>query len=123
MKVKLAATEMFDFTGDDIELHCDNQLVILQLLDNAGFLQLQYLSCLSRPLTWWTSPEFQLHFLNQNKAVSEYLFKTQLMEFSLISEADRLDFEEKIHSAWYDNNKLVDADDWNPGPWSTTPDF
>ena len=44
MKYKLAATKLSDFPGENVELYCDNQLVLFQKLTNAGFLQPQHLS-------------------------------------------------------------------------------
>ena len=41
---KLAATKLSDFPGENVELYCDNQLVLFQKLTNAGFLQPQHLS-------------------------------------------------------------------------------
>ena len=94
VKYKLTATKLYDFPGEKFELYCDNQLGILQLLDDSRFIQPQHLSCLTRPLTRCTILAFQLWSLNQNKGVSEFFFKTQDMDFSLIPEADCLYLED-----------------------------
>ena len=80
LKDKLDATKLSDFIGENVELYCDHQLGILQRLSDAGFLQPRHVSFLTLPLTWCTSPAFQLWALNQNKVVSEFRFKTQHME-------------------------------------------
>ena len=79
------------------------------------------LSFLTRPLTRYTSPAFEIWALNQNKVVSEFRFKTQHMDFSLIPKSYHLYFEEIIRFDWSKYKQLVDADDWNPGPGSATP--
>ena len=86
VKENLAATKISDFPGDNVELYCDHQRSIIQLLADAGFLQPQNLSCLTLPLNRCTSPEFQLWALNQNRVVSEFRFKTQHIDLSLIPE-------------------------------------
>ena len=96
---KLTNTKLSNFIGDNVEFYWDNQLSLLQLLDNAGFFQPQNLSCLTCPLTWCTSPEFQLQALNQNKAVSEFSFKTHRLDLYLIPEVDLLEFDDMIRSA------------------------
>ena len=99
MKDKLNTTKLSDFIEENLELYCDHQMGLLQRLYNAGFLQPQHQSCLTSPLTRCTSPPFQLWDLNQNKVVSEFFYKTQHMDFSLITEADSLEFEDIILSA------------------------
>ena len=120
VKDKLDATKLSDFIGENLELYCDHQLGILQRLSDSGLLQPQHLFCLTRTLTWCTSPAFQLWALNQNKVVSEFRFKTQHMDLSLIPESDCLEFEELIRSAQYEYKQRVDADDCTPGPGSAT---
>ena len=121
MKDKLTATKLSNFTGDDVELYCDQQLGLLQQLDHSGLLQHHHLSCLTCSLTRFIRPSFQLWALNQNKVVSEFCFKTQHMDLSLIPEADRLDFEEIICSSRYEYKQLVYANNWTPVPGSDTP--
>ena len=93
VKGKLASTKLSGFTGDNSEFYCYHQLGLLQRLYADGFLQLQHLSCLYFPVTWSTSPAFQIWALNQNKVVSVFSFKTHHMDLYLIPESDNLDFE------------------------------
>ena len=93
VKDKLSLTKLYGFPGYNVDLYYDHKLGLLELLTNAGFLQPQHLSCLTRLLTRCTSPAFQLWALNQNKVVYEFLFKTQHMDLSLITKADHLEFE------------------------------
>ena len=120
VKGKLASTKLSGFTGDNSEFYCYHQLGLLQRLYADGFLQLQHLSCLTNPLNRCTSPAFKFWSLNKNKVVSEFYFKTQHMELSVIPESDRLNFEESIRSARSDYKQLVDNDNCNPVAGSAT---
>jgi hypothetical protein len=118
---QLKAISLSNFPGENIDKCCAAQLILLQRMDDAGYLQPEHLSFVTRCWKKTSDPAFLQWALKRNDEVSAYREKLTVMDASAISLADTVKYDALIKSARDEYKKRVDEKDWLPLKSSTKP--
>jgi hypothetical protein len=118
---KLKDLTLSQFPGENIDNCCDAQLILLERMDDAGFLKPEHLSLVTKPWKKSKSKEFEAWALRQHEKVAQYRRLRLVTDESAISAMDRVDYEDLIKAARWEYKELVDQNEWSPAAKSISP--
>ena len=122
VRTKLANIKLTDYPGQNIDKCCADQLVLLQRLDDAGYLKVEHLSLVTRTLKKCTSREFESWALKQHERVQDYRELLEIMDDDNIPADQKVTYDSLIKRARAMYKQLIDANDWSPLAASDQPE-
>ena len=111
---KLRAIKLSDYSGEDIDALCADQLILLQRMDDAGSLKAEHLSLVTMVWKTCSQDQFRNFALDKHKKIRNYRQQLEVIDPDLIPVELRVDYEDLIREARSEYKELKDQNDWTP---------